>query len=137
MLTVAEPPLRTRAIHRIITEGLLFAGVKKPGIGGYSLRHSTPTFALLNDANPTRVQKMMRHQHYAMTEIYVEEVQELLEGAEEAVNADLNFNKPLSQCGMDPIGMGSMRGTPFLARIYGPTGQTLRYGATPSGDVTK
>lgn len=28
---------------------------------------------------------MMRHQHYATTEIYVEEVQRLLEGAEEAV----------------------------------------------------
>jgi len=75
----------TRAIHRIITEGLLLAGVKKPGIVVHSLRHSTPTFALLNDANPTRVQKMMRHQHYATTEIYVEEVQRLLEGAEDAV----------------------------------------------------
>ena len=61
------------------------AGVKKPGIVVHSLRHSTPTFALLNDANPTRVQKMMRHQHYATTEIYVEEVQRLLEGAEDAV----------------------------------------------------
>jgi site-specific recombinase XerD len=61
------------------------AGVKKPGIVVHSLRHSTPTFALLNDANPTQVQKMMRHQHYATTEIYVEEVQKLLEGAEEAV----------------------------------------------------
>lgn len=77
--------LSTRAINRIITEGLLLAGVKKPGIVVHSLRHSTPTFALLNDANPTRVQKMMRHQHYATTEIYVEEVQKLLEGAEEAV----------------------------------------------------
>jgi len=48
-------------------------------------RRSTPTFALLNDANPMRVQKMMRHQHDATTEIYVEEVQKLLEGAEEAV----------------------------------------------------
>jgi site-specific recombinase XerD len=51
----------------------------------HSLCHSTPTFALLNDANPTRMQKMMRHQHYATTEIYVEEVQRLLEGAEEAI----------------------------------------------------
>ena len=85
VLTVAGPPLRTRAIHRIITEGLLLAGVKKPGIVVYNLRHSSPTFALLNEANPTRVQKMMRHQHYATTEIYVEEVQKLLEGAEEAV----------------------------------------------------
>ena len=61
------------------------AGVKKLSIVVRGLRHSTPTFALLNDANPTRVQKMMRHQHYATTEIYVEEVQKLLEGAEEAV----------------------------------------------------
>lgn len=51
----------------------------------HSLRHSTPTVALPNDANPTRMQKMMRHQHYATTEIYVEEVQRLLEGAEDAV----------------------------------------------------
>ena len=85
VVTAAGRQLSTRAIHRIITEGLLLAGVKKPGIVVHSLRHSTPTFALLNDANPTRVQKMMRHQHYATTEIYVEEVQKLLEGAEEAV----------------------------------------------------
>jgi integrase len=85
VVTEAGKPLSTRAINRIITEGLLLAGVKKPGIVVHSLRHSTPTFALLNDANPTRVQKMMRHQHYATTEIYVEEVQRLLEGAEDAV----------------------------------------------------
>ncbi len=85
VVTAAGKKLSTRAIHRIITEGLLLAGVKKPGIVVHSLRHSTPTFALLNDANPTRVQKMMRHQHYATTEIYVEEVQRLLEGAEDAV----------------------------------------------------
>jgi site-specific recombinase XerC len=85
VVTPAGLKLSTRAIHRIITEGLLLAGVKKPGIVVHSLRHSTPTFALLNEANPTRVQKMMRHQHYATTEIYVEEVQKLLEGAEEAV----------------------------------------------------
>lgn len=85
VVTPAGQPLSTRAIHRIVTEGLLLAGVKKPGIVVHSLRHSTPTFALLNDANPTRVQKMMRHQHYATTEIYVEEVQKLLEGAEEMV----------------------------------------------------
>lgn len=48
-------------------------------------RRSTRTVALLNHANSTRVQEMMRHKHYATTEIYVEEVQELLEGAEEAV----------------------------------------------------
>ena len=85
VVSPAGQRLSTRAIHRIITEGLLLAGVKKPGIVVHSLRHSTPTFALLNDANPTRVQKMMRHQHYATTEIYVEEVQKLLDGAEEAV----------------------------------------------------
>ncbi len=85
VVTPAGLKLSTRAIHRIITEGLLLAGVKKPGIVVHSLRHSTPTFALLNNANPTRVQKMMRHHHYATTEIYVEEVQKLLEGAEEAV----------------------------------------------------
>ncbi|MCS6302807.1 MAG: tyrosine-type recombinase/integrase [Nitrospira sp.] len=85
VVSEAGKRLSTRAIHRIITEGLLLAGVKKPGIVVHSLRHSTPTFALLNDANPTRVQKMMRHQHYATTEIYVEEVQRLLEGAEDAV----------------------------------------------------
>lgn len=85
VVTPAGKRLSTRAIHRIITEGLLLAGIKKPGIVVHSLRHSTPTFALLNDANPTRVQKMMRHQHYATTEIYVEEVQRLLEGAEDAV----------------------------------------------------
>lgn len=85
IVTEAGKPLSTRTIHRLITEGLLLAGAKKPGIVVHSLRHSTPTFALLNDANPTRVQKMMRHQHYATTEIYVEEVQRLLEGAEEAV----------------------------------------------------
>jgi len=85
IVTPAGKRLSTRAIHRIITEGLLLAGVKKPGIVVHSLRHSTPTFALLNDANPTRVQKMMRHQHYATTEIYVEEVQKLLDGAENAV----------------------------------------------------
>ncbi|MDR4474371.1 MAG: site-specific integrase [Nitrospira sp.] len=85
VVTPAGLKLSTRAIHRIITEGLLLAGVKKPGIVVHSLRHSTPTFALLNDANPTRVQKMMRHQHYATTEIYVEEVQKLLEGAEGSV----------------------------------------------------
>ncbi|OQW32355.1 MAG: hypothetical protein A4E20_13935 [Nitrospira sp. SG-bin2] len=83
--SLAGKRLSTRAIHHIITEGLLLAGVKKPGIVVHSLRHSTPTFALLNDANPTRVQKMMRHQYYATTEIYVEEVQRLLEGAEDAV----------------------------------------------------
>ena len=85
VVTPAGRPLSTRAINRIITEGLLLAGVKKPGIVVHSLRHSTPTFALLNDANPTRVQKMMRHKHYATTELYVEEVQKLLDGAEEAV----------------------------------------------------
>ncbi len=49
--------------HLILIEGPLLAGVKKPGIVVNSLRYSTLIFALLNDANPTRVQKMMRHQH--------------------------------------------------------------------------
>lgn len=85
IVTKARDRLSTRAIHGIITGGLLLAGMKKPSIVVHSLCHSTPTFALLNDANPTRVQKIMRHQHYATTEIYVEEVQKLLEWAEEAV----------------------------------------------------
>ncbi len=46
---------------------------------------STSTVALLNDANPTRVQMMMRSQHYVTTDTSVEEVQRLLEGAEDAV----------------------------------------------------
>ena len=58
--------------------------LKKTGVR-YNLRYLTLAFAWFNDANPTRVQKMMRHQHYATTEIYVEEVQRLLEGAEDAV----------------------------------------------------
>lgn len=85
VLTPEGRRLSTRAINRILTEGLLLAGVKKPGIVVHSLRHSTPTFALLNEANPVRVQKMMRHKHYSTTEIYVEEVQKLIGGAEEAV----------------------------------------------------
>jgi hypothetical protein len=71
VVTAAGQTLSTRAIHRIITEGLLLAGVKKPGIVVHSVLHPTPTFALLNDTNPAQVQKMMRHQHYATTEIYV------------------------------------------------------------------
>jgi hypothetical protein len=67
-------------VHR----GHEYPKAKEPGIGVHRARHSTPTGALLNDANPTRVQKMMRHQHYAMMEIYMEEVQRPLEGAEDA-----------------------------------------------------
>ena len=59
--------------------------MQEPGILVHSLRHSAPAFALLNDANPTLVQNMMRHQHYASSEIYVEEVRQLLEGGEDAV----------------------------------------------------
>ncbi len=81
--------LSTRAIHWSVTEGLLLAGVRKPGILVHNLRHFTPTFALLNDANPILEQKMMRHQHYATTKIYVEEVQKSLEGVEEAVTQAL------------------------------------------------
>lgn len=84
-LSRAGLPLSTRSINRILTEGLILAGVKQPGIVVHSLRHSTPTFALLNDANPVRVQKMMRHKHYSTTEIYVEEVQRMIGGAEETV----------------------------------------------------
>lgn len=46
---------------------------------------SATTCALLNDSNPTWMQKFMRHQHHATTEIYVEDVQQLLDGAEDAV----------------------------------------------------
>lgn len=38
---------------------------------------------ILKDANPTRVQKMMRHERYATMEIYVEEVLRPFEGAED------------------------------------------------------
>ena len=43
---------------------------------------STPTCVLLNDAKPTRVQKIMQYQHYARPKIYVEEAQRVwrLEG---------------------------------------------------------
>lgn len=47
----------------------------------HSLRHSTPAVTWRNDANPIQMQEMMRHQHYATTEMYVEEVQKLLEEA--------------------------------------------------------
>lgn len=55
------------------------------GIMVHSLCHSTPTFSLLNAENPTRVQEMMRHQHYATAEIYVEQAQRSFEGMEDAV----------------------------------------------------
>lgn len=42
----------TRAVHRIITEGLLWAGVKTPGIVAIVCRTLPPIFALLNDAIP-------------------------------------------------------------------------------------
>jgi len=47
---------------------------------------TTPTCVLLDDARPTRVQKIMQHQHYATPKIYVEEAQRLwrLEKAEDA-----------------------------------------------------
>lgn len=61
------------------------AGVKKPGIVVHSLQHSAGTYATLNGVPPSQVQRMMRHKHYGTTEIYVEEVQKLLEVAEEAV----------------------------------------------------
>lgn len=37
------------------------------------------------DANPSLIQKMMQHKYYVPAEIYVEEVQQLFEGAEGAV----------------------------------------------------
>ena len=52
-----------RAIHRIITEGLLLAVVKNPGIVVHDLHHSSPTVSLLNEAYPMSVQKMIRHPH--------------------------------------------------------------------------
>lgn len=58
------------------------AGVEKPGIIMRSLCYSPSTFALFNDTNPTRVHRMIWHRHYATSEIYVEEGQLMLEGAE-------------------------------------------------------
>jgi hypothetical protein len=40
---------------------------------------------LLNQAHPTQVQRMLRHRHYATTEVYVEEVKRLIAGAERAI----------------------------------------------------
>ena len=74
--------LGTRSIQRIITEGLLLAEAKHPGIVVHSLRHSAATYATLNGATPSQVQRMMRHQHYGTTEHYVREAQQMLEGAE-------------------------------------------------------
>jgi len=48
---------------------LLLAGVKKPGIVVHSLRHSTPTFALLNEANPTHVQELLEGVEKAVKQI--------------------------------------------------------------------
>jgi len=45
-------------------------------------RRSTTTFALLNDANPTLVQKMVRHRYDAMTKVHLEEA---TGGADDAV----------------------------------------------------
>jgi integrase/recombinase XerC len=85
IVTPEGRPLGPRTIHRIITDGLLLAGAKRPGIVVHSLRHSAATYALLNQAHPTQVQRMMRHRHYATTEVYVEEVQRLIAGAEDKV----------------------------------------------------
>jgi len=75
-------PLGTRSIQRIITEALLLAEAKHPGIVVHSLRHSAATYATLNGAPPSQVQRMMRHKHYGTTEHYVREAQQMLEGAE-------------------------------------------------------
>lgn len=77
--------LGTRSIQHILTEALLLAGVKHPGIVVHSLRHSAATYATVNGANPTQVQRMMRHKHYATTEHYVREAQQMMEGAEQAI----------------------------------------------------
>lgn len=78
----AGRPLGTRSIQRIITDGLLLAEAKHPGIVVHSLRHSAATYATLNGAPPSQVQRMMRHKHYGTTEHYVREAQQMLEGAE-------------------------------------------------------
>jgi Site-specific recombinase XerD len=78
----AGRPLGTRSIQRIITGGLLLAEAKHPGIVVHSLRHSAATYATLNGAPPSQVQRMMRHKHYGTTEHYVREAQQMLEGAE-------------------------------------------------------
>ena len=78
----AGRPLGTRSIQRIITEGLLLAEAKHPGIVVHSLRHSAATYATLNGAPPSQVQRMMRHKHYGTTEHYVREAQQMMEGAE-------------------------------------------------------
>jgi len=46
-------------------------------------------YGIQDDSTPTLVQKRIRHQHYATTEIYVEEVQKPLKGMEEAVTQAL------------------------------------------------
>ncbi len=81
----AERPIGPRSIHRLMTEGLLLAKVKHPGIVVHSLRHSAATYATVNGAPPSQVQRMMRHRHYATTEHYVREAQQMMEGAEQAI----------------------------------------------------
>lgn len=78
----AGRPLGTRSIQRIITEALLLAEAKHPGIVVHSLRHSAATYATLNGAPPSQVQRMMRHKHYGTTEHYVREAQQMMDGAE-------------------------------------------------------
>lgn len=68
-----------------LTQALILAQAKHPGIGVHSLRHSAATYVTVNDANPTQVQQMMRHKHYATTEVYVSEMQQIIEGAEGSV----------------------------------------------------
>ena len=77
--------LGTRSIQLILTEALLIAGVKQQGIVVHSLRHSAATYATVNGANPTQVQRMMRHKHYATTEHYIREGQQMMEGAEGSI----------------------------------------------------
>lgn len=116
----AERPLSTLTIHCIITERLFLAGVKKPWIVVHSLRHSTSTFALLNDANPTQVQKMMRYQHHSDDGDLCRRIEKLLEGAEEAVTQFMiSRPSPFKASSIGPYGL------PPLSRLRPSSGIAL------------
>jgi site-specific recombinase XerD len=78
-------PISPWTIHRVLTDALLLAGVKRPGIVVHSLRHSAATYALLHGAPPQNVQAMMRHKSYRTTQLYVSTTRRLLDGAEEYI----------------------------------------------------
>jgi site-specific recombinase XerD len=78
-------PISSWTIHRVLTEALVLAGVKRPGIVVHSLRHSAATYALLNGAPPQTVQAMMRHRSYRTTQLYVTATHRLLDGAEDYI----------------------------------------------------